>query len=250
MRMIIFAICAICVLGLTTATAKETNSPPQIETHGNKAMKMGNLEYLLYLPKDYNASADKRWPLMLFLHGAGERGANISKVAKHGPPKLVKKGRDFPFIIVSPQCRMDKRWDNDVLLSLLDKTGEDYRVDKSRVYLTGLSMGGHATWSLGMAHPERFAAIVPICGRGDPAVLKLADPKRAEAIKSLGIWAFHGADDDIVPVGESERMVDALKKFGCKEVDLTIYPDAEHDSWTVTYDNPKLYEWLLAHQRK
>jgi predicted peptidase len=162
----------------------------------------------------------------------------------------VKQGQAFPFIIVSPQCPAGQQWDNDVLLALLDDIEKHYRVDTSRVYLTGLSMGGYGTWSLGLKYPERFAAIVPICGGGDPLAFRLTDPKKAEAIKSLGIRAFHGAKDPTVPVAESERMVDALKKIGCKEVELTIYPDAQHDSWTETYNNPKVFEWLLAHQRK
>ena len=101
-----------------------------------------------------------------------------------------------------------------------------------------------------MTHPEKFAAIAPICGGGDPIVLLLADPKRVAAIKSLGVWVFHGGKDPVVPVAESERMIDSLKKFGCKEAELTVYPEAQHDSWTETYNNPKLYDWFLAHQRK
>ena len=168
----------------------------------------------------------------------------------HGPPKLARQGKDFPFIIVSPQCPANQLWDNDVLLALLDVVEEKYRVDASRVYLTGLSMGGYGTWSLGLTHPEKFAAIAPICGGGDPIVLMLAGPRKVAAIKSLGVWAFHGGKDPVVRPEESERMAEALRKFGCKEVELTVYPEAQHDSWTETYNNPKLYEWFLAHQRK
>ena len=152
--------------------------------------------------------------------------------------------------MVSPQCPEGQRWDNDVVLALLDEVTERYRVDRGRVYLTGLSMGGFGTWSLGLAHPERFAAIAPICGGGDPLALLLADPKKVNALKTLPVWAFHGAKDPVVKLEESQRMVDTLKKFGCKEVELKVYPEAQHDSWTETYNNPKLYDWFLAHRRK
>ncbi len=252
MRTFVSAVCAACALTIagSATLAEEMKDPQQIKTLKRRVAKTVATQYLIYLPKDYAARSKKRWPLMLFLHGAGERGTNIAKVAVHGPPKLVKQGRDFPFIIVSPQCPNGERWDNDVLLALLDEAGEKYRVDESRVYLTGLSMGGYGTWSLGLTHPERFAAIAPICGGGDPIVLLLADPKKVAATKSLGVWAFHGAKDPVVPPAESERMVEALKKSGCKEVELTVYPEAQHDSWTETYNNAKLYEWFLAHRRK
>ena len=252
MRTFVSAVCAACALTIagSATLAEDMKDPQQIKTLKRRVTKTVTTQYLIYLPKDYEAQSKKRWPLMLFLHGAGERGTNIAKVAVHGPPKLVKQGRDFPFIIVSPQCPNGERWDNDVLLALLDEVGEKYRVDESRVYLTGLSMGGYGAWSLGLTHPERFAAIAPICGGGDPIVLLLADPKKVAATKSLGVWAFHGAKDPVVPPAESERMVEALKKSGCKEVELTVYPEAQHDSWTETYNNPKLYEWFLAHRRK
>ena len=252
MRTTIFAVCAACVLATTVSSmiAEDMKDPQQVKTFKRRTTKTVTAQYLLYLPKDYAAGSRKHWPLMLFLHGSGERGTNITKVAVHGPPKLVKQGRDFPFIIVSPQCPANQRWDNDVLLALLDEVEEKYKVDTSRVYLTGLSMGGYGTWSLGMTHPELFAAIAPICGGGDPIDILLAEKKKAGALKSLGVWAFHGGKDPVVPLAESERMVESLKKLGCKDVELTVYPEAQHDSWTESYNNPKLYEWLLAHQRK
>ena len=212
--------------------------------------KTVSAQYLLFLPTGYDAGSSKKWPLVLFLHGAGERGTNVWKVAVHGPPKIVKDKPDFPFIVVSPQCPAGQRWSNDVLLALLDDVTKEYKVDPSRIYLTGLSMGGYGTWSLGLAYPEKFAAIVPICGGGERIGVQVAGREKAAALKSLPVWAFHGAKDPTVPLAESERMVDALKKAGCKEVELTVYPEAQHDSWTESYNNPKLYEWFLAHQRK
>jgi len=208
-----------------------------------------SVNYLLFLPKDYRAIGKKTWPLIFFLHGAGERGTNVWKVSVHGPPKLVKQQPDFPFIVLSPQCPAGQRWDNETLIVLLDDVMKKHRVDKRRVYLTGLSMGGYGTWSLGLAYPERFAAIAPICGGGSRIMALLPDPKKVEALKSLPIWAFHGAKDQTVKLEESERMVAALRKLGCKEIELTVYPEANHDSWTETYGNPKLYDWFLQHQR-
>jgi len=206
--------------------------------------------YLLYLPKDYGANKTNRWPLILFLHGAGERGTNIWKVAVHGPPKLIKQKQQFPFIVISPQCPEGEVWSNDLLLNLLDRVTAKYAVDRSRIYLTGLSMGGFGTWNLAVQHPERFAAIAPICGGGDTINILLTTPAKARALKTLGVWAFHGAKDPVVNVEESQRMVAALKKAGCQEVKLTVYPEAQHDSWTEAYRNQELYDWFLAHRRQ
>ncbi len=251
MRTFVSLVCVACVLGLNPIMmAQESRQAQHVKSFKGKVSKSVRAEFWLYLPEDYSAKSRKRWPLILFLHGAGERGNDMSKVAAHGPPKLVKQGRVFPFIIVSPQCPNDQRWDNDVLLALLDEVREKYKVDSNRIYLTGLSMGGYGTWSLGMTHPDLFAAIAPICGGGDLVDVLLAEKKKASALKTLAVWAFHGARDPVVKPEESQRMVEALKKFGCKEVELTVYPEAHHDSWTETYNNPKLYEWFLAHQRK
>jgi predicted peptidase len=202
--------------------------------------------YLLFLPDGYGADAAKHWPLILFLHGAGERGSNIWLVAKHGPPKIDTTETNFPFIVVSPQCPEGKIWSNDLLLALLDEIETKYAVDTHRVYLTGLSMGGFGTWSLGLSHPEKFAAIAPICGGGEIITPLLADKAK---LASLPVWAFHGAKDPTVPVEESEHMVNYLKKIGVKEVKFTVYPDALHDSWTQTYANPELFAWFLQHSR-
>ena len=208
------------------------------------------VRYLLFLPTDYGKKANKRWPLILFLHGAGERGTDIWKVATHGPPKHVKEHSEFSFIVVSPQCPDGKVWSNDTLLALLDGIMRDYAVDPARVYLTGLSMGGYGTWRLGLTHPEKFAAIAPVCGGGELITLALSSLEKSRELRSLAVWAFHGTKDPVVPLSESQRMVDAVKKAGVKEAKLTIYPNVGHDSWTQTYDNPQLYEWLLRHERK
>jgi len=198
-------------------------------------------KYLLYLPEGYGQK-NKKWPMILFLHGAGERGSNLELVKKHGPPKIVEQKKDFGFIVVSPQCPNDGWWTDkvEVLINLVDEIAGKYNVDQERIYLTGLSMGGYGTWAMACAYPERFAAIVPICGGGQKFY--------ARRLKDMPIWAFHGGKDQVVPVAESQAMVDAVKAFG-GNAKLTIYPEAMHDSWTQTYDNPELYKWLLEHRR-
>lgn len=203
-------------------------------------------DYLLFLPAGYSTNSTKRWPMIFFLHGAGERGSDVWQVAKNGPPKIAATETNFPFIVVSPQCPAGKGWSEDLLLALLDNVETNYAVDTHRVYLTGLSMGGFATWGLGLGHPERFAAIAPIAGGGSVIMPYGADKSE---LQSLAIWAFHGAKDPIVPAEESERMVNLMKRWGVKEVKFTLYPDAEHDCWTQTYANPELYAWFLQHSR-
>ncbi len=209
-------------------------------------------DYLLFLPEGYGADAAKLWPLILFLHGAGERGQDIWLVAKHGPPKIDTTEKNFPFIVLSPQCPSGQIWSNDLLLALLAEIEKKYAVDTNRVYLTGISMGGFGTWSLGLSHPEKFAAIAPICGGGQTIQVTLAqhfDAATLASFKRMGIWAFHGGKDTTVTPDESEHMVNALKKAGCTDVKLTIYPEAQHDSWTQTYANPELLTWFLQHTR-
>jgi predicted peptidase len=230
--------------------AQLTNTSLSAKTVKWEISRSGEMKYLLSVPKEYDAQGAKRWPLMLFLHGAGERGTNVQRVAIHGPPKLVKAGKNFPFIIAAPQCAEGERWQNESLLKLLESIMAEYKVDAGRVYLTGLSMGGYGTWKLALAYPEKFAAIVPICGGGEYIDALLANRTKAAALRSLPVWAFHGAKDTVVPLEESERMVNALKKVGVQDVKLTVYPEAQHDSWTETYNNPELYEWLLKHERK
>lgn len=195
-------------------------------------------KYLLYLPEGY--SEEKKYPLLVFLHGAGERGDDLELVKIHGPPKLIEAGRDFPFIIVSPQVPLDEWWSPDTVVWLTKEIIENYSVDTERVYLTGLSMGGFGTWSTAVKYPQMYAAIAPICGGGDPS--------KAHRIKDIPIWVFHGAKDDIVPFGRSEEMYEALKEYG--NIEFTVYPEANHDSWTETYENPEFYEWLLSHKHE
>jgi predicted peptidase len=224
-----------------------TNTTPHLSKRLEvQYTKTYQLNYLLFLPKAYATDAAREWPLMLFLHGAGERGNDLRQVTVHGPPKVVKSRPDFPFILVSPQCPANQIWSTPALLKLLDDVEANFRVDTNRVYVSGLSMGGYATWDLGLSHPERFAAIAPVCGGGDTIKVLLAS--NPSALRHLGVWAFHGAKDEVVPVQESERMLSVLKRAGVTDAKLTVYPNANHDSWTETYQNPELYEWLLKHK--
>jgi predicted peptidase len=199
------------------------------------------LNYLLYLPENYSESSGDKYPLILFLHGSGERGDDVNKVKVHGPPKLIDKGQKLPFIVVSPQCPATTGgWRALDLITLLDDVSSKYKVDPDRVYLTGLSMGGFGTWELASQYPNRFAAIAPICGGGNPS--------RVRQMRTLPIWVFHGEADPTVPVKNSLDMVEALKAAGATDVKLTTYPGVGHDSWTRTYNNPELFEWFLKHK--
>lgn len=196
--------------------------------------------YLLFLPEGYKEKK-QGWPMVLFLHGAGERGSDLNKVKVHGPPKIVQQQKDFPFIVVSPQCPKDDWWTDkvEVLINLVDDIVARYGVDTERIYLTGLSMGGYGTWALASKYPKRFAAIAPICGGGNRIM--------AFRLKDVPVWSFHGAKDRVVPLKQSEEMVNAIKDRG-GNAKLTVYPDAGHDSWTETYNNAELYEWFLKHR--
>ena len=234
---------------LAAALAQDSDDMQKPKKFERTVSRTLSAQYLLFTPKGYDPKGDKPWPLLLFLHGAGERGTDLQKVAVHGPPKIVKSRADFPFLVVSPQCPNDQIWSNEVLLSLLDDVIATHKVDTNRICLTGLSMGGYGSWSLALQYPERWAAVAPICGGGNTIDALLTPRKKAAALKALPFWVFHGAKDPVVKLDESERMVKALKAAGVKEVELTVYPEAGHDSWTETYANEQLYEWFLKHER-
>jgi predicted peptidase len=202
----------------------------------------GRLPYLLFLPQEYGLDPARKWPLLLFLHGAGERGDDLDVLRDYGPVKEAENKPDFPFICLAPQCPDSEIWLGmlpDVKL-LLDEIAAAYLVDEDRLCLTGMSLGGYGAWALATLYSDLFAALAPVCGGG--IVLQ------AEKLKDIPIWAFHGEEDEVVPVRESERMVEAVNAAGGK-AKLTTYPGVMHDSWTITYENPELYEWLLDQSR-
>ncbi|MBN1942837.1 MAG: prolyl oligopeptidase family serine peptidase [Phycisphaerae bacterium] len=200
-------------------------------------------DYLLYLPETYGR--DKQpLPLILFLHGSGERGKNPNIIAKFGPPKTALKQKGFPFIVLAPQCPANKWWTDadvsDMVMALLDKVCKEYLVDTDRIYLTGMSMGGFGAWDLAQKYPERWAALAVVCGGGNPYLQM--------RLKHLPTRVFHGAKDRNVPLFMAQQMVGTLRQVG-GQVDLKVYPDLAHNVWDVTYDDPKLYEWFLSHRR-
>lgn len=205
--------------------------------------KEGESKYVVFVPHDYKG--DKDYPLILFLHGAGERGTDGKKQAMVGLGKAIKdKKEKFPFIVVFPQAQ--KTWqagspDGKRALGILDEVQKDYKVDPKRIYLTGLSMGGYGTWSMAAAMPSRWAAIVPVCGGGNPA--------NAEKIKDIPCWCFHGDADTVVNVQKSRDMIEALKKASA-EPHYTEYPGVGHNSWDRAYGTAKLYDWLLMQHLK
>lgn len=220
--------------------------PQTTQSFKGNVTKTAELNYWLHLPSSYARTGDA-WPVILFLHGAGERGDDLKLVKKHGIPKIAAKQKDFPFIAVSPQCPRHSWWLHqfDNLIGLLDDILARYHADPSRVYLTGLSMGGNGAWGLAMRYPGRFAALAPICAHD---LFLLGLPDNVRALKNMPVWAFHGARDWVVPVMWQAEAVHALKKIG-GDARLTVYPGADHDSWTETYSNPELYDWFLQHRR-
>lgn len=219
--------------------AVQTMPGQQVHLFRHPALRAGKTHYLLFLPRDY-FKGDKRWPVMMFLHGMGQRGNDPNQVKLFGPPMLAEKDPDFPFIVVSPQCPDNEFWEPEMVIALLDQIEKTYRTDPERVYLTGLSMGGFGTWRTAVCYPDRFAAIAPVCGGGDP--------KKVKRIKHLPTWTFHGDKDQIVSIKCSQEMVDALKACG-GDVKFTVYPGVDHGSWVPAYNDPELYKWLLAHKR-
>lgn len=243
MRVIVFIASIMVLTGNSMGRAESPTPGKQVE----QSLQVSDDEavpYLLYLPKDYDQS-DKAWPLMLFLHGRGESNGPLSLVAKWGPPRILARGDQMPYIVVSPQCPVRDRWAGERqqanLIKLLDHIAEKYRVDADRVYLTGLSLGGYGSWRLAADHPERFAAVAPICGRGDPA--------DAQRLKELPIWAFHGDQDRAVPVSGSIEMAEAIRQAGGEQIRLTILEHIGHNSWSAAYATPELYQWFDEHPR-
>ncbi len=214
---------------------------PHIFTYG----KLSDLPYLVYLPDGYETSDDP-YPLLLFLHGKGERGNNLELIKKEGLTAKLESGDNLPFIVIAPQCPLNTKWEYHLigLYQLVRSCFDAYQVDVSRVYITGLSMGGAGTWSLITEYPNLFAAAIPICGRERN---ELDYPERLKKIIHLPLWHFHGSADTIVPLSSAEYLVSHLKEYGGNPK-LTVYDDVGHDSWTQTYANPEIYDWLLSHR--
>jgi len=197
------------------------------------------MKYLLKYPD--KVDDNELQPMLVFLHGAGERGDDLSIVNVHGP--LMKENTHFvkDAYLMTPQCPKGIYWDTEMLYLLISKILNSHNIDNSRVYLTGLSMGGWGTWRLSIEHPELFAAIAPVCPPVDDFIFA-----NIEKIKDIPIWAFHGKKDSVVPVEITQNMIEALQKVGASPK-VTIYPKAGHNAWSDTYSNPEFYSWLFSH---
>ncbi|NNC87386.1 MAG: prolyl oligopeptidase family serine peptidase [Akkermansiaceae bacterium] len=219
--------------------------------------KNGDIPYRIHVPPNI----DGRVPLILFLHGAGERGDDNAAPLKHGIEDILDWCEETknPAVVLVPQCPREKSWasldrktmslakdaaattEQELVMELLEEVKDTVKVDPRRLYVTGLSMGGYGTWDLLRRHPDAFAAAIPICGGGHPG--------EAARIRDIPVWVFHGAMDKVVPAEQSRRMVKALEDAGSTKVKYTEYPDAGHDSWSMTYADPDVLKWLFAQTR-
>lgn len=200
--------------------------------------KEQKISYIL----DYPENAKGKVPLMVFLHGSGERGDNLDMVKAHSP-FTYKNLFPEPVAILAPQCTKDVWWDTEAVYYLIKEIQQKYQIDNSRIMLTGLSMGGWGTLKLAMEHPELFSAVVAVCAPVD-RLMKV----RVSQYNDLPMKLFHGGNDDIVSPMNSIEIYQEIKKVN-KNVELTIFPDDNHNSWDSTYSNPKLYEWMLAQKK-
>lgn len=227
----------------------------------NVAVDGQTRRYALYVPEDY--SPEKAWPLIVFLHGSGERGNDNLKQTDEGIGHAIRLHRErFPALVLMPQCPDGKFWDAavPVIDAAMAQVQEEYEIDPKAITLTGLSLGGYATWIWGATRTDTFAALMPICGGGEPAdVLGRLDEKqsatfgtmeeRVKALSTVPIWAFHGADDDVVPPARSREMVKRVKDAG-GDVKYDELKNTLHNSWDAAYDNEKAIEWLLKQRKK
>jgi predicted peptidase len=201
-----------------------------------------SLNYLLFMPRDTRGQILGKYPLLISLHGIGESGSYLPKLKNDGLPKILDGNNSFPFVVVSPQCPSTTEWYYDrtdtLLLRLLNDVIVRYPVDTNRIYLTGYSMGGIGTLDLAIRYPQRFAAILPIAFRIEAGW----DLCR---IASLPMWAFHGEGDDVIPLSKAQEVIASVKSCGGNPT-FTSYPNVGHDSWTRTYGNPAIYDWLLT----
>ena len=227
-------------VGLLACAARETPKPKASgQTHARLETERGPLAFLRYVPHNYETRDD--WPVVIFLHGSGEREGPLDVVATWGPPRFAARGDDLPYVLISPQCPPGGDWTDEVRLEQLDEllahvlTSE--RVDKARVIVTGVSMGGYGTWSWAARSPEKFAAAVPVCGGGE-----VSDAAR---LKDVPIWAFHGTEDGAVPFEDGQKMVEAARAVGNPEVRFTTLEHVGHNVWSSAYATPLLTQWML-----
>ena len=247
------------VIGILAMSAMVSAGQPETLESGSWQAPNGlTFPYRWHAPEE--PAPGKRYPLVLFLHGAGERGDDNQAQLKHGVGAILREAAKLnePFFLLVPQCPKDTHWapfdrakdeyktdekSNERLAavwSLVEKFRKDQPVDPARVYVTGISMGGFGTWALLARESKEIAAAVPICGGGDV--------RYARRFKDVPVWAFHGEADSIISVEYTRAIIGALEKAGGKPKS-TYYPGVDHDSWTMTYDNPEVLRWLFAQKK-
>lgn len=250
------------VLPIFIRTAQGGESVSESRHQMTKTVSGHQLPYLLQTPT--GEPPKDGWPLLLFLHGYGECGTDLEKVKVHGPPKLTDRFEQLSnCIIVSPQCPTDSWWRVDALRALVDEVlcSRDH-IDRDRLYVTGLSMGGYGIWTFLSHDPHTFVAAVPICGGGDPLRLPKNQPPEKIGVKNefkpeglagarhVPIWTFHGTEDGAVPIAESELIVRMLRDAGNTSLQFTIYERAGHvAAWEKAYENPEMWDWLFSQRR-
>ncbi len=234
-RLLLATSIGFALLFCSTIQAAEPEPGKQVE-QVFKTSDSTEVGYLLYLPESFKPGTPL--PVMLFLHGRGESDGPLSVVAKWGPPLLITRGEKLPYILVSPQCPKADNWSSPTqqvrLTELLDSIVAKFGGNKDRIYLTGLSMGGSGSWRMAADHPEKFAAVVPICGRGQST--------DADKLKSLPMWVFCGDQDGVFKA--NEEMVQGIVKAGSKTIRFTSLENVGHNSWSAAYATPDLYQWL------
>ncbi|GGG13358.1 prolyl oligopeptidase family serine peptidase [Paenibacillus abyssi] len=205
-------------------------------------MKKVSIHYQLFKPSAYEARTDKKWPVILFLHGMNKRGDDIHSLDVYGLNEFVKSKKDFEFLVITPQCPFFSTWpmERDAVIALVNEIVTNERVDTERIYLTGFSMGGNGVLDLAVNAPQLFAAVVPIAG--------WLVAEKTELLKHIPVWAFHGEADDVIPVQRTEEMVAALESMG-GHVRMTTFPRLKHSIMNEVYNHPELYHWLLQHKK-
>jgi predicted peptidase len=245
------------LIGLIQSCAAQ--SKPRLIDAEQETVTRENFSYYLYFPEDYDhgdyargesdgAESDgkqksKKFPLLLFLHGGGESGNSLETIKRNGPPKLIARGKKFPFMILAPQNPHKRKWwDTKAVMQLLDTVVANNRVDKNRIYLTGLSRGGGAAWEMAVQYPDTFAAMAVVCGMTPVPYASWID-------RDMPIWVFHGDQDESIPVSESDQMVKKLREMGY-DVRYTKYKGVGHDSWIQAYETETLYDWFISQERQ
>ncbi len=224
-------------------TISNCSGQPNLVEDVQKTLLEEDLRYYLYYPKGYEEDKDKEFGLLLFLHGGGEAGGKLEDLQINGPPKMIVDGKEFPFLILAPQHPYKKQfWNTRSVKQLLDSVIANNRVDRQRIYLTGLSRGGSAAWEMAVQYPDVFAAMAVVCGMTPLPYASWID-------KDMPIWVFHGAEDPVISVTESEEMVEKLRTMGY-QVKFTKYAGLGHDAWTKAYNTEELYSWIVQQKRE